>query len=152
MTKWMTSMTSGVAGAAALTTLHELARRRLPDAPRMDLVGMQALRRLVPPLREPNVSSRQLHTTALAGDLVSNSIYYAAVAAPTAGATLARAVVLGSAAGMGALLLPEPMGLGSPPHSEHRRNQIMTVAWYLAGALTAAAVATAMSRRADRKY
>jgi hypothetical protein len=146
MTTWMTSITSGVAGAASLTLLHELARRRLPYAPRMDLVAMRGLRRLVPGLREPNVRSKQLHTLALAGDLVSNSVYYAAVAAPTARATWTRAAVLGTAAGAGALLLPEPMGLGTPPHSEDRRNQLMTVTWYLAGALAAAAVATAMAR------
>jgi hypothetical protein len=146
MTKWMTAVASGVAGATALTAVHELARRRVADAPRMDLLGMRALRRLLPALREPNVESRQLHTIALAGDLVSNSVYYAAVAAPTARETLTRAVVLGTAAGTGALLLPQPMGLGAPPHSDHRGNQMMTVAWYLAGALTAAAVAIAMSR------
>ena len=146
MATWMTSVASGVAGAASLTALHELARRRLPYAPRMDLVAMHGLRRLVPALREPNVPSKQLHNVALLGDLLSNSVYYAAVAAPTARATWTRAAVLGTAAGIGALLLPEPMGLGTPPHSEDRRNQLMTVAWYLAGALTAAAVATAITR------
>jgi hypothetical protein len=77
---------------------------------------------------------------------VSNSVYYAAVAAPTRRATWTRAVVLGAAAGIGALLLPEPMGLGPPPHSEHRGNQLMTLTWYLAGALTAAAVASRFAR------
>jgi hypothetical protein len=146
MPTWTTSITSGAAGSAALTILHELARRRVPYAPRMDLVAMRGLRRLVPALGEPNVHSRQLHRLALAGDLVSNAVYYAAVAAPTRRATWTRAAVLGTVAGIGALLLPEPMGLGPPPHSHHRGNQLMTLTWYLAGALTAAAVATAISR------
>jgi hypothetical protein len=139
-------LTSGAVGAVTLTALHELARRRLPTAPRMDLVGMRALRRLAPSLREPNLRSRDLHNLTLAGDLVSNSIYYAGIPARTPTATWTRAAVLGGAAGFGALLLPEPMGLGPPPHSDFRSNQVMTVAWYLAGALAAAAAATAMHR------
>jgi hypothetical protein len=135
---------SGAVGAVALTALHELARRRLPTAPRMDLVGMRALRRLAPPLREPNLRTRDLHSVTLAGDLVSNSIYYAGIPASTPSATWTRAAVLGVAAGLGALLLPEPMGLGPPPHSNFRSNQVMTVAWYVAGALATAAAATAM--------
>jgi hypothetical protein len=150
MSTWLTSITSGVAGATALTLLHELARRRVAFAPRMDLVGMRALRRLVPSLREPAVDSQQLHRVALAGDLLANSMYYAAVPASTAGGTWTRAAVLGTAAGVGGLLLPRPMGLGAPPHSEHRRNQLMTVSWYLAGALASAAVARAMSRAEQR--
>ena len=140
----MKRLTSGAIGAVALTALHELARRRLPTAPRMDLVGMRAVRRLAPSLREPNLRSRDLHNLTLAGDLISNSIYYAGIPASTPTATWARAAVLGVAAGFGALLLPEPMGLGPPPHSDFRSNQVMTVAWYVAGALATAAAATAM--------
>jgi hypothetical protein len=140
----MKRLTSGAIGAVALTALHELARRRLPTAPRMDLVGMRAVRRLAPSLREPKLRSRDLHNLTLAGDLVSNSIYYAGIPASTPNATWARAAVLGVAAGFGALFLPEPMGLGPPPHSDFRSNQVMTVAWYLAGALATAAAALAI--------
>ena len=146
MTNWTTSLASGAVGALTLTAIHEGVRRRLTNAPRMDLVAMRGLRRIAPALREPNLRTTELHRLALAGDLVSNSIYYAAVPAPTAGATWARAIALGVAAGAGALLLPEPAGLGAPPHSDTRANQIMTIAWYLAGGLAAAAAATLMRR------
>ena len=116
----------------------------------MDLVGMRAIRGMAPQFREPRVSSRTLHNVTLAGDLVCNSIYYAAIPAATAGATWARAAALGVAAGMGALLLPEPMGLGPPPHSDRRSNRIMTLAWYAAGAAATAAAATAMQPAANR--
>ena len=120
-------LVSGVIGAGALTMIHETMRRRHPDAPRMDLLGMRALRQL-----------------ALAGDIVANSVYYAAISAPTAAETWLRAVALGSAAGVGALMLPGPLGLGEPPKSDRTANQVMTIAWYLAGALAAAAAANAL--------
>jgi len=40
---------------------------------------------------------------------------------------------------------PEPMRLGTPPHSDHRGGQLM-MTWYLSLAFTAAAVATAIAR------
>lgn len=106
---------------------------------------MRGLRRVLPDATQERLDDRSLHRLTLAGDLVSNSLYYATIAAPTAQQTWGRAIGFGVAAGAGALLLPERMGLGTPPHSEHRSNQAMTVAWYLAGALVAGAVATLMA-------
>jgi hypothetical protein len=137
-------MASGLVGASVLTAIHETARRRHPDAPRMDLVGMRALRQLLRAggLRVP--PRETVHQLALAGDIVSNSLYYATVSAPTARQTWLRGIVLGAAAGAGALKLPPRIGLGNPPKSERRANQVMTVAWYVAGGLAAAAAANLM--------
>lgn len=140
------SLMSGAAGALTLTLVHELARRRLEAAPRMDVVALRGLRRMLPQDRLAHMGARDLHRLALAGDLVSNSLYYAAIAAPSPGATWMRAMVLGTAAGVGALLVPGPAGLGPPPHSDDRANQAMTVGWYLAGAVAAAVVATLTAR------
>jgi hypothetical protein len=141
------SLTSGVAGALALTAVHELGRRRLENAPRMDQVAMRGLRRILPgEQRDPG----RLHRLALAGDLVSNSLYYSVIAAPTRKATWMRAAVLGTAAGLCALLLPERLGLGAPENSEKRSNQVMTIGWYLAGAVAAALIATASSPHVDK--
>jgi hypothetical protein len=118
-----------------------LGRRRFYSAPRMDEVAMRGLRRILPGrFRDP----RRLHQLALAGDLVSNSVYYSVIAAPTRKATWTRAAVLGTAAGLCALFLPERLGLGAPQNSHRRSNRFMTVGWYLAGALATALVATRM--------
>jgi hypothetical protein len=136
----LSTFTSAAMGAVALTAIHEFARRRLPDAPRMDVLGMRALRRIVP---DADTQPRgQLRTWALAGDLLANSLYYSLIPAETAAATWHRAAVLGAAAGAGALLLPETLGLGEPPHVHTPANQWMTVGWYVAGALVTAALST----------
>ena len=131
-------------GAGVLTLVHETARRARPDAPRMDLVGMRALRQALRALGQRVPPREQVHRLALIGDLVANSIYYAAIPARSASATWVRGALLGAAAGVGALTLPSQMGLGDPPKSDRATNQVMTIAWYLAGALAAAAAATAM--------
>ena len=135
MSRATRSLASGLAGALALTAIHEVARRRFASAPRMDEVAMRGLRKILPgKFRDP----RRLHQLALAGDLLSNSV----IAAPTRKATWMRAGVLGTAAGLCALFLPERLGLGVPHNSHRRTNQFMTVGWYLAGALATAFVAT----------
>ena len=139
MSRATRSLASGIAGALALTAIHEVARRRFASAPRMDEVAMRGLRKILPgKFRDP----RRLHQLALAGDLLSNSVYYSVIAAPTRKATWMRAGVLGTAAGLCALFLPERLGLGVPHNSHRRTNQFMTVGWYLAGALATAFVAT----------
>jgi hypothetical protein len=139
MTRLTRSLMSGVTGALALTAIHEAGRRVFADAPRMDEVAMRVLRRILPGRQRDPV---RLHKVALAGDLLSNSVYYSVIAAPTRKATWMRAAVLGPAAGLCALLLPQRLGLGAPPNADRRANQFMTVGWYLTGALAAAFVAT----------
>lgn len=143
-------LASGAVGATVLTLIHEKARRAHPDAPRMDLVGMRALRQALRALGQRVPPRQQVHRLALAGDLIANSIYYAAIPARTTTATWVRGALLGTAAGVGALTLPAQMGLGDPPKSDRPTNQAMTIAWYLAGALAASAAAIAMSPRRPR--
>lgn len=140
-----TSLVSGLAGALVLTAVHEVARRQLSDAPRMDVLGMRALRRYVPGLEHERPRSSRLHRLALAGDIVANAAYYAAVPGATAARTWTRAATLGLAAGVGALALPRRLGLGDPPNAGTPANRVMTVAWYLAGALASAAMARALA-------
>lgn len=142
----MHALASGLAGATALTAVHEIARQIIPDAPRMDVVGMRGIARLCRLAGREPPDTDQLYGITMAGDVISNGIYYAAVPGNSRAATWMRAVTLGLAAGIGAVLLPEPLGLGKPPHVERTRTQVLTVAWYLTGALVAAAVADATHR------
>jgi hypothetical protein len=141
---------SGAAGAVVLTALHETMRRAVRYAPRMDIVGMRALARVMRAAGATVPDDAMLHRLTLTGDLIANSLYYAAVPGGSPRETWARGAALGLAAGAGALALPEPLGLGQPPHSERTRNQLMTVGLYLAGGLAAAAVAAVMAERRHR--
>lgn len=138
---------SGAVGAAVLTLIHEGARRRIPRAPRMDIVGMRAVDHVMDWMNLALLKHGRLRTAAFAGDLVGNSLYYAAVPGRTPGETWFRGLTLGALAGIGAVALPERIGLGTPPDSNTRTNQLMTVAWYVIGGLAAAAAANAFRDR-----
>jgi hypothetical protein len=138
----LSSMMAGAAGAGALTLVHQVARAVTPNAPRMDVLGMRALRGAYRQLGLGGGSDEGLSRQALAGDLIANSAYYALVGAAGGGSVWTRGLVLGLAAGVGAILLPRPLGLGDPPNAHRPETQLMTIAWYVVGGLTAAALAT----------
>lgn len=139
-------LASGAVGAGVLTTIHQAAQRVRDDAPRMDLVGMRVMARGMAESGAEVPDDDHLYNLTLAGDLVSNAVYYSAIPATTRKATWRRAIGLGLIAGVGALMLPRYFGAGDPPHSDSVANQLMTVAWYLAGALATAAAADLMRR------
>lgn len=134
---------SGLLGACALTLIHETARRFLDDAPRMDVVGMRAIAKTMRAVDvEPPVP---LHEAALVGDIVSNSFYYSLVGAGSHEDALRNGAILGLAAGIGAVYLPERLGLGRQPSEDSPQTQLMTVAWYLVGGLAAGAAYRAIA-------
>ena len=135
------SLASGAVGALAVTALNEGARRRVPHAPRMDVIGMRALSAMVRAVGRRPPNGRALFRSTLAGDLISNSIYYALVGAGSRQTRLSRGILLGAAAGLGAALLPPVLGLGYQPGERRPETSLMTVAWYTAGGIAAALAA-----------
>jgi hypothetical protein len=134
---------SGLVGAFTLTLVHETARRFIDDAPRMDVVGMRAITRTMQAAgAEPPVP---LHEAALVGDIVTNSLYYGLVGLGGREDALRNGALLGLAAGLGAVFLPEPLGLGRQPTEDSPQTQLMTVAWYLLGGIAAGAAYGALA-------
>jgi hypothetical protein len=146
----MKAMAGGLAGACVLTLVHETLRQVVPNAPRMDVLGMRSISKIMEKVgEEPPKDEEQLHTWSLVGDVISNSLYYSLVGSGK-GAWW-RGALLGSAAGAGAVLLPGPLGLGEEPSNKTTKTQAMTVGYYLLGGLVAAAVGYALSVESDRE-
>jgi hypothetical protein len=74
---WARTLAAGAGGALALNAVHETVRRVRPDAPRMDVLGMRALARILGVMRIRPPRPPQLRRWALAGDLAANSLFYA---------------------------------------------------------------------------
>lgn len=130
----------GLAGAAALTVIHELIKREDPKAPRMDLLGMTALSKIIRGVGKNPPSPGKLYLYTMAGDLVSNALYYSLAGAGNQKRILQRGIALGIAAGLGALFLPKPLHLNEAYSNRTPRTQAMTIAYYLIGSLVAAAL------------
>jgi hypothetical protein len=138
-----TALLSGLAGAMALTILHETVRHIRADAPRLDTLGRRAISSGLEAAGLETPPEDQLQAVALGGDIVSNTLYYSlgCFGKPS----LARGAALGAAAGLGALVLAPLMGLGSRPGSRSPQTAAMTVVGYTAGGLAASAVHQALA-------
>ena len=145
------ALTGGAAGALALTLVHEAARKSIPDAPRMDVLGERALARGLRAVGADPPPEPHLHTAALAGDLASNTVYYSLVGVGGPDGAVARGALLGLAAGAGAVLLPGPLGLGTGPSRRTPQTAAMTVTWYTLGGLVAGAVYCLLRERSGAR-
>ena len=138
---------SGLVGAFALTLVHETARRYVDDAPRMDVVGMRAITKT---LRAVDVDPPvPLHEAALVGELASNALYYGLVGLGGPEDGVRNGALLGVAAGLAAVYLPEPLGLGRQPAKNSTETNLLTFAFYLLGGLAAGAAYQALSSEDD---
>ena len=133
---------SGVAGALALTAVHETARRTIPHAPRMDVIGRRAIAKPLVAMGRTPPAGRRLQGAALAGDVISNSLYYSLIGLGSGRGpdVWRRGLLLGLLAGIGAAVLPPVLGLGRQPGHRGWRTHLLTILWYTLGGITAAAV------------
>jgi hypothetical protein len=131
------ALASGLVGATALTILHETTRRNVRHAPRMDVLGERAIAGALHSMGMRAPQGAALHQTALAGDVLSNSMYYSLVGLGSAAEAPANGALLGLLAGVGAVVLPGPLGLGTKPSRRTSATAAMTVGMYLAGGLAA---------------
>jgi hypothetical protein len=144
--KVIINLLGGLAGAAVLTILHETVKRLDRDAPHIDMIGEEAIVRSATNADLPVPEGDVLFAAALAGDLVSNTMYYSLIGNGKTNNLLLRGVGYGLGAGLGALLLTEPLGLDDAPVTRTEKTKVLTVAWYIAGGIT-----TALAIKAFRK-
>ena len=138
---------SGLAGAATLTLIHETVRRFDPRAPRMDLLGMQALSRILRSNGKNPPSENKLYGLSMAGDLISNAAYYSLAGIGSKKTILEKGIALGVAAGLGALFLPKPLHLNEDYSNRTTHTQVLTFAYYVIGSIVAAAIMKRLAKR-----
>ena len=139
--KYTSAIGGGIIGAVALTLIHETGRRINPKAPRMDLLGMDAITKSLRSFGVNVPKQKKLFELTMAGDILSNSLYYSLAGVGGEKQLILRGTLLGLAAGIGAVYLPEPLGLNEAPTGRTTQTKLMTVALYTTGGFIAAAAA-----------
>lgn len=136
---------SGLVGAGVLSLLNESARQFIDDAPRLDVLGKRAI--ALPLLKAGQMppSDDHLYWISMSGDILLNTLYYGLIALDDEENALRNGALLGLAMGAGTVFLPKKIGLGNDTSARNEKTALMTVAWYLAGGLAAAAVYKTLS-------
>jgi hypothetical protein len=136
--RYLSALGPGLIGALSVNFIHEGARRVLKHPPRMDVLGKRSLKKGSRWLGIRPAHGRRLYRQALVGDLISNSLFYSLVALGRPRHPYLRGAILGTLAGLGAVVLPPYLGLGCRPSRAKASTSLLTVAWYLLGGLSAA--------------
>lgn len=138
--KFIDNFIGGLSGALALSLLHETMRHLDADAPRIDLIGEEGLSKIMEKAGAGTLEGRSLYVAALAGDILSNSVYYSAIGRAKDKYLVARGALLGLAGGIGALKIAESSSPEAAPGKRATKTRLMTVGYYLAGGLITAFV------------
>lgn len=121
------ALLAGLGGAVALNILHETVRKNFDNVPEVNKLGEEALDKSLEKA-DIHLNEDQLYGATLAGDIVSNALYYSALATNKAG------IISGIVGGIGAVELPKYLGLNDKPVAETTQKKIITVAYYAFGA------------------
>ena len=138
------NLLAGLGGAIVLTLLHESLKNKNSNMPRIDLVGEEAIQKTLGYFGNKIDSKDTLYKAALAGDLISNASYYSMIG-NSPNDIWKKAVSLGLIAGIGAVAVPKHIGLDEEPVARNTQVKVLTVGYYLAGALATAAILTMLN-------
>lgn len=135
---------SGIAGATIITLIHEALRQFVPQAPRMERIGMQAVEKILNKTGQPTPQNENiLYGQALVGDLISNSAFYGLTAIGKK--PWLMGLLTGLGAGIAAVTLPKPLGLDGEDANRTTATTIMTIGLYTLGGVVAAGVASLLN-------
>ena len=135
-----------------MTLIHESIRQVIPQAPRMDRLGMQAISKGLKKAGKHVPREEALFTVAMAGDIISNALYYSAAGLGSEKNLWVRSTLLGLAAGIGAVVLPEPLGLNKQYSNKTLTTKVLTVGLYVAGSLVTTAVIKLLNRKKKESH
>ena len=142
-------LAGGLAGTVTVASLHEALRRITPDAPRMDILDMELIRKALKIINKEAPEEDELQRWVVGGELLCDTAYYGLTGVGGKNGAWLRGVLLGLVAGVSAVVLPEPLGLSKESSNKTLGTQLMTVGLYLMGGLAAATAAQLIDNHAD---
>jgi hypothetical protein len=134
------ALAGGLAGTLTVASLHEALKRVTPDAPRMDLLDMELIRKGLKSIHKDVPEEDELQRWAVGGELFCDTAYYGLTGMGGKKGVWFRGALLGLIAGVTAVVLPKPLGLPEEPSNKTLGTQLMTIGLYVMGGLVAAAI------------
>jgi hypothetical protein len=134
------ALAGGLAGTLTVASLHEALRRVTPDAPRMDILDMELIRKGLKRMNKGVPGEGELQRWAVGGELFADTAYYGLAGMGGKKGVWWRGALLGLVAGVTAVVLPKPLGLPAEPSNKTLGTQLMTIGLYVMGGLVAAGI------------
>jgi len=137
--KTSAALAGGLAGTVTVASIHEALKRITSDAPRMDLLDMELIRKGLTSLNKKVPAENELQRWAVGGELLCDTAYFGLAGVGGKKGVLLRGALLGLVAGITAVVLPKPLGLPEESSNKTTATKLMTIGLYLIGGIVAAA-------------
>lgn len=147
--KLLQALTAGLSGAFALTITHQVLHNIFDDAPRMDLMGEEALVKISDKADIP-ISPKYTYGTTMAGDIAGNALFYSLAAIGDSKKATIRGALLGLVAGIGGVYLPKHIGLTNSYSDRTVKTRLMTIGIYTLGGVVSGKVVESYAKRSGR--
>ena len=134
------ALAGGLAGTLTVASLHEALKRVTHDAPRMDLLNIELIRKGFKSMNKEVPKKDELERLAVGGELLCDTAYYGLAGMGGKKGVWLRGALLGLVAGVTAVVLPRPLGLPEEPSNKTSATQLMTIGLYLMGGLATSAM------------
>jgi hypothetical protein len=133
------ALAGGLAGTVTVASIHEALKRITPDAPRMDLLDMELIRKGLASMNKKIPAENELQRWAVGGELLCDTAYFGLAGMGGKKGVWLRGALLGLVAGIAAVVLPKPLGLPEESSNKTTATKLMTIGLYLIGGIVAAA-------------
>ena len=133
------ALAGGLAGTVTVASIHEALRRITPDAPRMDILDVELIRKGLISINRKVPAEKELQRWAVGGELFCDTAYFGLAGMGGKKGVWLRGALLGLVAGVTAVVLPKPLGLPEQSSKKSVATQLMTIGLYLMGGIVAAA-------------
>jgi len=131
------ALTGGLAGAVLMTLVHNYFKENIKDAPRIDELGMEALKKI---LGKDTFSGKdELHQLSILSDLLSNGLAYSLAAASKKYPVWTGALI-GGLIGLATTNIPQRLGLKKDFAANTIKTTLMSIAYYTFGGLVSGAI------------
>ena len=134
---------AGFGGAIALSALDNYVRKHFDEVPEFSEMGEQVIDKSLDVVNLQVKDHDKLYNATVAGDVITNGIYYSLT-------PFKMSTLVGALGGLGAIALPKQLGLDNEPIAGTDKKKMITVGYYVFGALVAAGIYKVLTLN-DRK-
>lgn len=134
---------AGLGGAIALNVLHQFVKNNYQNVPDFNEVEEEAIDKSLEKINLQVKDHNKLYNATVAGDIVTNALYYTFT-------PFKMNSIIGALGGLGAMVLPKKLGLDNTPIAGTDKKKMITMGYYIFGALVAGGIYRALTSR-ERK-
>ncbi len=131
------ALTGGLAGAVLMTLVHNYFKANVKDAPRIDELGMEALKKIFG--KDTFSDKDELYQLSILSDLLSNGLAYS-LAATSKKYPVWTGTFIGGLIGLATTNIPQRLGLKKDFAAKTLKTALMSIAYYSLGGLTSGAI------------